>query len=155
MFRGPRTRRLTAEQFVDTLSLLGVSAGSPESPARPPARAWLYDNDALMAALSRPSRDAIVTARDDSPHTLQALELISGSSLDRRIRDTAAKLLANSDGLSRDELIDRIHLLMLSRRPTDDERRVAERVIGPDRTEEQLADWIWILLALPEFQWLQ
>lgn len=154
VFHGPEIRRLTAEQFVDTLALLAVVPGSDEQPSRLKSRAWQYNNDSLMAALSRPNRDAIVTARDDTPHTLQALELINGSSLSHRVNQTASRLHVTLKEASRRKLIDRIHLQLLSRYPSEKERMLAQKVLGSDITQENLADWIWILIALPEFQWL-
>lgn len=152
-FRGPEIRRLTAEQFVDSLSLLAAPGPDDQRP-RLKTRAWQYNNNSLMAALSRPHRDAIVTARDDTPHTLQALELINGSSLSQRVNHAASTLHLTLKNSSPDKLIDHIHLQLLSRTPTERERALAREVLGAEPTHENVADWIWILIALPEFQWV-
>src|SRR6185503_11003097 len=47
----------------------------------PVERASLVFNDPLMAALGRPNREQVVTVRQTTPTTLQALELTNGNTL--------------------------------------------------------------------------
>ncbi|MBI3668070.1 MAG: DUF1549 domain-containing protein [Acidobacteria bacterium] len=95
-FRGPVYRRLTAEQFVDSISSItgewrvlepekaGVGAYSRE---------WRLKSTALTRALGRPIRDQVFTERNQDPTTLQALELVNGETLARLLRRGAQRML--------------------------------------------------------------
>lgn len=154
MFKGPEIRRLTAEQFVDTILLLSEPPGTPEKPSRPRHRAWQFRNDNLMTALARPSRDAIVTARDETAHPLQAFELINGPTLNDRLKTATASLKANLGRLETDAFIERVYRQLLSRDPAPRERKIATAMLAPNRSADAISDWIWALIALPEFQLL-
>lgn len=154
VFHGPEVKRLTAEQFLDTLTLLPGVFTSPADSARAFPRAWRQNNDALMLALGRPSRDIIVTARDESSNILQALELMNGDLLDERIGKVAEELLARSNGASAREVAGQIHRFLLSRPATEQELVLAREFLGETPAPDSLADWIWVLLSLPDFQFL-
>src|SRR5690606_18308772 len=76
-FRSPRLRRLTAEQFIDSVRL--VANGSLDRKQR------IYldrISTALTRALGRPaSRNEISTARSEEVPVLTALELMNGPEL--------------------------------------------------------------------------
>lgn len=95
-FRGPRLRRLTAEQFSDTLSAVTgewrVRAPRTELTASW-AREWQLKSDPLSRALGRPIRDQVYTERSDAATTFQALELTNGPLLAHRLERGALKLL--------------------------------------------------------------
>jgi hypothetical protein len=95
-FRGPRLRRLTAEQFSDTLSAITgewrVRAPRTEVTAAW-AREWQLKSDPLSRALGRPIRDQVYTERSDAATTFQALELTNGPLFAQRLERGASKLL--------------------------------------------------------------
>src|SRR5262249_10588093 len=76
-FRSPGLRRLTAEQFLDSLHT--IVAGKFE----PTRRAFLdVRTTALSRVLGRPaSRNEISTARPDDVAVVQSLELLNGTDL--------------------------------------------------------------------------
>jgi hypothetical protein len=84
VFRGPEVRRLTAEQFADAVSAI-TGQWRTTLPTKPePAkmvRDWRLKASPLARAMGRPVRDLAVTDRADDPSTLQALELINGTTL--------------------------------------------------------------------------
>ena len=102
VFRGPQVRRLSAEQFADTVSAITGEWGLLEKDiakdplkerAVRPARDWQFKASPLALALGRPIRDQVFTTRDNRPTTFQALELGNGASLENTLRRGALGLL--------------------------------------------------------------
>jgi hypothetical protein len=93
-FLGPNVRRLTAEQFLDS-----VSAATGEWRTRTEGRDvvrvrdWELKNSQLAAAMGRPIRDQVFTTREGRATTFQALELVNGSLLETLLRRGALRLL--------------------------------------------------------------
>jgi hypothetical protein len=82
--------------------------------------------------------------------TLQALELSNGPGLAERLDRGARRMIeAERDG---DALVDRVYRRALSRPATPAERGTARRLLGEPPTAEGLADLLWAVLMLPEFQ---
>ena len=92
-FRGPVPRRLTAEQFVDTVSALtGEWRVEQREEGASFAREWMLKATALSRAMGRPIRDQVFTTRQDDPTTLQALELVNGEALASMLRRGAQRM---------------------------------------------------------------
>jgi hypothetical protein len=84
VFRGPLPRRLTAEQFADSVSAITGEwrvLGSSRPEAGEYAREWRFKASMLARSLGRPIRDLAVTERNNDPTTLQTLELVNGATL--------------------------------------------------------------------------
>lgn len=96
VFRGPRLRRLTAEEFEDTISAV-TGDWRINSPRRETyatyTREWKLKSDPLSRALGRPIRDQVYTERATDATTLQALELTNGPLLSKRLERGAKNLL--------------------------------------------------------------
>ncbi len=93
-FRGPAPRRLTAEEFVDTISALtGEWRVEQREIGAAYAREWMLKATPLSRAMGRPIRDQVFTTRQDDPTTLQALELVNGEALAGVLRRGAQRLL--------------------------------------------------------------
>ncbi len=161
VFRGPLVRRLTAEQFVDAVSqLTGVWQEKPEATfglstneveaLQGKARASLVAADPLMAALDRPNREQLVTVRQATPTTLQALELTNGKTLDQILKRGSTRLL--EDVLDAKHLTERVYQLAYSRPPTRAERRAALELLGKEPSAESIQDFLWAVVMQPEFQ---
>ena len=90
VFRGPEIRRLTAEEFADSIGaitgdwhLYQPPNPTPEN-APPPqvyTREWRVAASSLTSALGRPIRDQVYSLRDTQATTLQGLELENGEAL--------------------------------------------------------------------------
>lgn len=95
-FRGPDRRRLTAEQFADTLSAL-TGEWRVKEPSQPglgeAVREWRMKSTPLTRALGRPIRDQVITQRQAQPTTLQALELVNGATLAAMLERGARRML--------------------------------------------------------------
>lgn len=92
-FQGPLQRRLTAEQFVDSLSAMTgewrVQVSERDSRF---VREWQLRSTALSRALGRPIRDQVFTTRNPESTTLQAMELVNGQDLHKLLRRGAQRL---------------------------------------------------------------
>lgn len=110
-------------------------------------RASLVKSTLLMRALGRPNREQVVTTRPSDLTTLQALELNNGAEFLGYLNRGAAKL-ASKEG----DMVNGLYLDALSRLPSDLEKAVAEEVLGDAPTPERVADFLWTVLMLPEFQ---
>ena len=116
VFGGPEIRRLTAEQFADAIGLvtgeweIDASTGSrgvpPTNAPRPPGSAptqataagtyvrdWRVRSTDLTRALGRPIRDQVISVRASQSTTPQALELVNGETLTRRLSIGARRML--------------------------------------------------------------
>jgi hypothetical protein len=165
VFRGPEVKRMTAEQFIDAIwQITGTSPGKPiapvELPAFPPetppkqqfVRASLVFCDELMRSLGRPNREQVVTIRGDVLTTLQALDLSNGTELAETLDRGAANLLKDSSAADGSHLVRQLYLEALSREPSADELSTAAELLGSPPTPAGLADLLWAVFMLPEFQ---
>jgi hypothetical protein len=164
VFRGPEVRRMTAEQFLDAVwQLTGTAPARAAAPVQLPAfpaetpqerrfvRAALVPADALMRSLGRPNREQVVTTRPDQLTTLQALDLSNGRILADTLARGAANLLKTGPKES-DKLIETLYLRALCRKPEAAELATARALLGAPATAETLADLLWAVFMLPEFQ---
>ena len=112
VFRGPEIRRMTAEQFADSVGAMtgewsvyatgGQGSGARGAPGSPLpsmpatygryAREWRVASSDLTRALGRPVRDQVISARASQASTLQALELVNGEILARWLTRGARRL---------------------------------------------------------------
>lgn len=172
-FGGPVMKRLTAEQFVD--SVRQVTGSWPAAPGAKkkgprtlqevakarglqqwdgrPVRAALTGLDPFQSALGRPNRDQVVSMRPDLLSTLEAIHLANGREFASMLREGAIALLAA--GKPADELVDRVYLAALSRAPDPDERAVAIETMGEGTPEEGMADFLWTVFVQPEFFYIR
>ncbi|HUS04765.1 MAG TPA: DUF1553 domain-containing protein, partial [Bryobacteraceae bacterium] len=99
VFRGPVYRRMTSEQFIDSIStitgewriLAPRSAGEGVL-----ARDWMFKASALSSALGRPIRDQVITERNEEATTLQLLELANGATLNKLLYQGAKRMLGQA-----------------------------------------------------------
>ena len=165
VFRGPKLRRMTAEQYVDALNSL----------LNRPGRAWRENGSRLMEMLGRPDHRIVMTSRESRASTIQSLELLNGASLfellytgspaTKLTADNAAKQLnaaplpakvnaqlAALAALPPDQIANQFGEHALGRPATQRERRTFLEVLGDHPTAESVGDLVWILAMLPEFQ---
>lgn len=149
-FRGPELRWLSAEQFVDSLKVLGEPLPADGAPVRLAGRSWDHQGSRLMTMLGRPTRDVVVSTRIEEPSPLWALELINGGELQALVQRAAATHFRPSE--TPEALAERVCLALLCRAPTADERHVAAELLGPEPDEAGLCDLVWSWVMQPEFQ---
>ncbi|SIN65861.1 DUF1549 domain-containing protein [Algoriphagus halophilus] len=162
-FEGMVRRRLTAEQFSDAVSTVVYPLFKPEEQRYQPyeltpesgssvnyVRAALVANNDFLKALGRPNREIVSTSRDSQASLLQALELTNGILLDSALIMGAKNWEANYPNT--DQLTEAIYEKTLNRKPEEKELEVARKVMGSDPQKEQIQDFLWAVLLLPEFQ---
>ena len=129
---------------------LGGRFAAAMSFAGHPVRAVYLTSDALMSALGRPNREQVVTQRASTATTLQAVELTNGATLQEILTRGARNLLHG--GVEGQGLFHGLFQHALSRAPTAAELDIATEVIGDPPSQDGLADMLWTLVMLPEFQ---
>ncbi len=165
VFRGPEVRRMTAEQFLDAvweITRAGPARANPTVPAvdfsrgtpapRRFVRGALVPADALMRSLGRPNREQVVTTRPNLLTTLQALDLSNGQRLADTLARGAARMLRDEPKATPEQRIEKLYRQALCRPPSAGELRVARELLGSPATGEGLADLLWAVFMLPEFQ---
>lgn len=172
VFRGPVRKRMTAEQFLDSIRYVtnvwpqpdgdafkanGGSGGQLGAVMKAhgidkwdgrPIRTAFAKRDALQASLGRPNREQVVTSRPDMLTTLEAINLANGPELAGLINAGAKKLGSVSDPKA---LVSKIFRASLSREPTTTEMKIALENLGATPSPEQVEDFLWSVFMLPEF----
>ena len=140
----------------------------------PDVRAVFVTAGPLMRSLGRPNREQVVTTRPDELTTLQALNLSNGPELATLLAEGAEHLAlkyrraveAPRPGVKpKDQgtgeprtsqaagaLVEDVFRQALSRKPTDAERQLALELLGDPMTGKGIADLLWAVVLLPEFQ---
>ena len=114
-------------------------------------RASLVNADPLMVALGRPNREQVITVRQTTATTLQALELTNGSTLAKLLKQGAEKILT-ANAADSEALVAGLYAKSLSRKPTVAEQNLALRIVGTPAKAEGVEDLLWSVAMLPEFQ---
>ena len=156
-------RRLPAEVILDAISQV---TGVPENfPGYPGRRALQLPDAAVdsyfLTAFGRPPRvTAADSERQQEPSITQALHVINGDTINRKLAAKEGLIQALIDGRSDNRIaIERIYLAALSRRPTDEEIGTLSRAMddaaargGPDSQRRPvLEDLAWAVLTGREF----
>ena len=172
VFRGPVRKRMTAEQFIDgvrtvtgvwpqpdkqALAKKGKKYGQVTSVMKVeklkqwdnrPLRTAFTKRDALQAAMGRPNREQVVTARPSIITTLEAINLANGPEVAKLMQEGAKGLIKKG---SPSDIIMHVYMSALSRPPSRTETAAAIRIVGQEPTQESLEDFLWSVFMLPEF----
>ena len=154
-------RRVSAEALLDSLvQATGVRENFGGAPAGFSA-AQLPDaeiNSDFLALFGKPQRaEACECERDGDSNMLQALHLINGQSILRRVTDPngrVAQLLKQNPPLPEDQLIEDLYLWSLARRPTAKEIELAKKhfaTYGDQQRADATQDLMWSLLNSRDF----
>ncbi len=163
IFEGMVRRRMTAEQFSDAVSQIispvfdeeelkynPFELLSEEKPGRSFARASLVANNSLLTALGRPNREVVSTNRDSQASLLQALELTNGERLNSVLKSGAEQWKERyQEG---EPIIREVYKKALNRDPNAEELKIAMAALGDSPKADQIQDFFWAVLLLPEFQ---
>jgi hypothetical protein len=105
----------------------------------------------LQRSLGRPNREQIVSMRPNELSTLEAIDLANGQAFTELLGRGAANLLRRS-WKSPDEFAQWLYASALCRAPSAAELQVAREILGPQLNEQGIADLLWAVCMLPEFQ---
>lgn len=151
LFRSPSLRRLTAEQFLDSVRV--VTSGQFV-----PAERTLLDHrsTALSRALGRPAaRNEISTARADDAAVVQSLELLNGKELHEMIYANPLPMAAGPKQDLR-RVVDRVYRAALNRPASANEKNTGKAFLqSAEANDEALGDMVWALVCSPEFQYIK
>ncbi len=177
-YRGPLVKRMTAEQYLDSIWSLADTWPEPDKHAFErdgrqqggqlaavlevseanewgdrPLRSVFTPPSSLQRILGRPSREQVVAERPTRVTTLEAITLANGDALANHLNRVADEI---SKGPSDDPagLVERTYLALLSRRPTVSERSIAIDLLGDRPTQPSIADFLWLVVMLPEFHYI-
>jgi mono/diheme cytochrome c family protein len=152
---GPSLPPVTRKDFANEAIELAIPLHNATTTAAQPGgiRASLLAADPLMTALDRPNREQVMTSRSSAATTLQTLELTNGKTFDGRLKQAAQKL-APTIAKDPSTWIAHTYEHLLSRPPSDMEKKIAMEVLGEPVKPEGVADFLWGLTLLPEFQFI-
>ncbi|PRY87594.1 DUF1549 domain-containing protein [Mongoliibacter ruber] len=163
VFTGMTRRRLTAEQFSDAVSQVIHPVFDKQEQKYNPfelakieqakpgfVRASLVANNGFLTALGRPNREIVATSRDSQANLLQALELTNGEKLFEVLEKGA--ILWKEKHVRGDIISEEFYKEILLRKPSQKELQIAKAALGETPTTEQIQDFFWAVLLLPEFQ---
>ncbi len=117
-----------------------------------PVRASLMKGDFLMRTLGRPNRDQIVSERPNDLTTLEAIDLSNGAILTDTLARGARNLLAKKQWPDLPAFTRWLYLSTLCREPTAAELAEITQALGTTLDEQSIADALWSVVMLPEFQ---
>ena len=130
----------------------GLNAGGGVG-SGPMVRSALVSSDLLMRALGRPNREQIVSMRPDNITTLEAIDLANGELLAGLLRKGATAWHASKAPTP--ELVDTVFMRALGRRPTPAEKSGLVAELGANPSAQSVEDLLWMILLLPEFQFVR
>ena len=116
-------------------------------------RAVRLNDDDLSKAMGRPSREQVVTRRESLATLIQALEMTNGRILDQQLQQGAAQLVERYKG-DGEAIVQHLFVYGLGRKPTDIEMTLARQLISSPAQAQGVADFLWAMLMLPEFQFI-
>lgn len=175
VFRGPVRKRMSAEQFIDSVRMVTGAWPEPDKESlatkgrtygqltsvmkaeglkqwdQRPVRAVFTKRDALQAAMGRPNREQVVSARPSVVTTLEAINLANGPEVATLMEEGAKGLLGK--GRPKD-IIQHVFVGALSRPPSQAEVDAALRILGQEPSQESLEDLLWSVFMLPEFLYI-
>ncbi len=165
VFNGPMLKRMTAEQFMDAVWLVTgtapVKADAPLPKDIPLAtgsgkrnfvRAVLVHSNMLMRTLGRPNREQVVTTRAELLTTLEALDLASGAIFHDIVSRGGKQIFTELKDKNKDVIIKNVYMRSLGRNPDASELSAAAGLLGEKPDADSLADLLWVIFLLPEFQ---
>jgi hypothetical protein len=141
---------MTAEQFADSFSQTVTPIYSVDKQGEV-IRAADKPRDPFQAALGRPNRENVTSARSARGNLLESLELTNGTILDSALKKAAEKAYSEY-GDNVEAFIKPLFQRGLNRKPTEKELQVLVSYYQENKESLAYHDIIWIFINLPEFQ---
>ncbi len=117
----------------------------------PMVRAALKKATPLMRALGRPNRDQVLTSRPTELTTLEAIQLANEQSLADELLQGGERLHGQL-GPDTNDIATGIFAAALNRAPNAEELAACHEILGAEPTGQTVADCLWAVMMLPEFQ---
>ncbi len=155
-FSHAHVRRIRAESLLDSISAVTRTknkfAGLPLG-ARAVQIPDGNTSDYFLTTFGRAKRESVCTCEVImEPNLSQALHLLNGENVHRRIKDGGVVAGLIADGLKPLEVLDRLYLACLSRKPTEAEREALSKMLPAEGSAQaELEDVFWAILNSREF----
>lgn len=159
-----RLRRMEAEVLIDGINQITWTIEQYSSPIPEPytvipdgQRAIALADGSITSSFlelfGRPARDTGLEAeRNNEPTAAQRMHLLNSSHIQRKIAQSNTLMSLALSQRSRREIIEELYLTILSRPPTDEEKRVVEAYAEASGSRrEMVADVAWSLINGVEF----
>lgn len=155
-------RRLMSEQIIDSMSLVtGIPEKFPSMPLGKRAMSIpvlpFMKPHYMMKVFGRNDLREVICERDTKPSVAQVMHMVSGDTIQRQITTSGGSLDTwLADGLSNTEIVSRLYLAALSRKPQADEIEAALQplqngsVAGEIR-RRTFEDLVWAIFNSKEF----
>jgi hypothetical protein len=157
-------RRLDAEVLIDALCQI-TGTGETYSSSIPEPYTFMPDDQrsialpdgstgsAFLELFGRPPRDTGLEAeRNNRISDAQKLHLLNSSHVQRKIQQGPKLIAMMREIKNPQELVNQLYLTILSRYPTDEERKaIAEHAQGGVRGQAAVVDLVWALVNGTEF----
>jgi len=150
------SRKTLADAIADITGVPDKFPGMP--PGSRAMQAWTYKIDSqTMDAFSRPNSSSDCPCeRDTRPSIVQALHLMNSKLLQEKLASTEARSRTQSlitGKLTPEEIVTEIYLACYSRKPTDDELKIATATFSAEGATRRTAteDVLWSLMNSAEF----
>ena len=155
VFQGPVVRRMSGEQFVDSLDqvIFAASESAANQGTRGTGskkRAGLRNVDHLLRTLGRTDRDVVLTQRESVATTAQFIELSNGKAVADLMAHGGKAWLGS--GKASPEMVNALFVSALGRLPSEKEKNSAAEIVGSPAGAQGVEDLLWMLSLHPEFQ---
>lgn len=144
----------TASQSVWAKVNAAMAGGLAPGAGSRPVRASIVPSDLLQRTLGRPNREQIVSMRPENLTTLEAIDLANGAILAGLLKQGAASLAAQWQDTPQ-ALAETLTRRALTRPPTGEEAAILTAALGAPLSPQSIEDALWMLLMLPEFQFVR
>ncbi len=155
-FAAATVRRIRAEMLLDCVSQVTETKdkfrGLPLG-ARAVQIADGRTSNYFLTTFGRARRDTVAASEvSTDPSLSQALHMLNGSTVQGKITQGGVVKRMLAEGNTPDQVIERLYIRCLTRRPTDEERRVLLGVVKQASNVQQgLEDVFWAILNSREF----
>jgi hypothetical protein len=159
LFSRARPRMLSAEQLQDAIGYVTGTLASARDISKskdPASKRYDYatqrpypEQTTFLKAFGQPARTSPCACdRSDEPTLEQAIELLNGNTIFKRIRDGLPKY----QKMDNDELVESLYLTAYSRRPRQSERQnVLDYFAKAENRDQAVGDLVWAIISTQEF----
>lgn len=149
-------RRLMSEQLLDTMTqVTGVAEKLPSQPLGRKAMQIAVlpygKPHQMMKLFGRNELREVICERDTKPSVAQVMHMVSGDTLHRQVTAKGGRLDQYLAGLSDRQVVEKLYVAALTRKPAPEEVDAALKGVGPENRRQMFEDLLWTLFNSKEF----
>ena len=154
-FTRAKVRRIRAEVLLDCMSQITETQDKFKGLAKGARAVEISDGNTstyFLDTFGRTKRESVCSCEVvTEPNLSQALHLLNGDTLNKKISQGKVVKAMVDQGLSNDEVLQRLYLRCLSRPPTEEEAVQLAATINPEDPTRSLNEVFWALMNSKEF----